>query len=348
MRNTLLTTTALVLSAGIASADGHASISWSGTATAGVARIGAVAAVKAGAISTAAGTVWTNAAAGDSTNANVAAAKTEYLGLQATAVANVSAAIITAGGGTTTHAGTTVAGLRTDLAAMKVESAATLSAAGHKIILASITLIEGGLDFTYGTAAVAEVKAGDFATYSEVNATVKGSVTAGTTTMTAAVSVDAGQGYDFADDDGFDTAAAGRVSLDNVTIASSIGTFKIDQDAVAHLVDAGDDATGDILYTNTFGTMSVSVVVDANKDGDATAKKAVAGTVTVTHAAANVSTFTNNAAVAAVAADVAWSAKVSMPLGTGSAYVAMDEEGGNIFGAAATLGGVGRRNLRRS
>jgi len=45
MRNTLLTTTALVLTAGIASADGHATISWSGTATAGVAREGSPEAV---------------------------------------------------------------------------------------------------------------------------------------------------------------------------------------------------------------------------------------------------------------------------------------------------------------
>ena len=42
MRNTLLTTTALVLTAGIASADGHATVTWSGTATAGFARDGAV------------------------------------------------------------------------------------------------------------------------------------------------------------------------------------------------------------------------------------------------------------------------------------------------------------------
>ncbi len=42
MRNTLLTTTALVLTAGIASADGHATLTWSGTATAGMARDGKV------------------------------------------------------------------------------------------------------------------------------------------------------------------------------------------------------------------------------------------------------------------------------------------------------------------
>ena len=30
-----------------------------------------------------------------------------------------------------------------------------------------------------------------------------------------------------------------------------------------------------------------------------------------------------------------------MPVAGGTAYVAMDEEGGNIFGASTTLGGVG-------
>ena len=40
MKSILLTSTALVMVAGIAAADGHASMSWSGSATAGVARNG--------------------------------------------------------------------------------------------------------------------------------------------------------------------------------------------------------------------------------------------------------------------------------------------------------------------
>ena len=43
-----------------------------------------------------------------------------------------------------------------------------------------------------------------------------------------------------------------------------------------------------------------------------------------------------NKATAATVQDVQWSAKVSMPLGNGTATVAMDEEGGNSFGASAT------------
>ena len=55
MKRILLTSTALVMVAGIAAADGHASVSWSGTATAGVARNGgaeAAAAVAAQQLST--------------------------------------------------------------------------------------------------------------------------------------------------------------------------------------------------------------------------------------------------------------------------------------------------------
>ena len=47
MKRILLTSTALVMVAGIAAADGHASVSWSGTATAGVARNGGAEAVAA-------------------------------------------------------------------------------------------------------------------------------------------------------------------------------------------------------------------------------------------------------------------------------------------------------------
>ena len=43
---------------------------------------------------------------------------------------------------------------------------------------------------------------------------------------------------------------------------------------------------------------------------------------------------------AAVAADTQWSAKVSMPLGGGSVYVAMDEESGNAFGGTASVSGA--------
>ena len=47
-----------------------------------------------------------------------------------------------------------------------------------------------------------------------------------------------------------------------------------------------------------------------------------------------------SAGAAAVAPDVQWSAKVSMPVGAGTVYVAMDEESGNAFGGSAMVSGI--------
>ena len=339
MRNTLLTTTALVLVAGIASADGHASISWSGTATAGVARQGEVKAV-----------------ATKLTASMLLDMQAEYADISGVLI---TASIGIADIGRTAHAvaagattGTTEVAIKLSIANSKAAIASnTVANLDHKTlndaivvrydaILAMMTAANSGT--------VAAVKAGDFESYSEVNATVTGSVTAGDTTMTAAMSVDAGKGYTFASDKTFDTAKTNGVSLDNITIASAMGTFKIDENAVAHLVDGDDDGNADLLYTNTFGSIAFSAAVDVSKDTDDKAVKAVAAVVTDANtgtaakfATTGTSSAITTAAVTAVAADVSWSAKVSMPVGTGTAYVAMDEEGGNIFGASTTLGGVG-------
>ena len=74
--------------------------------------------------------------------------------------------------------------------------------------------------------------AGDFQAYSEVNATVTGTVTAGGMTLSAGMSVDAGTGYDFADDDTFDVRQTGTVSLDSVSVdMGSAGKITLDQNA---------------------------------------------------------------------------------------------------------------------
>jgi len=336
MKRILLTTTSLVMLAGVASAE--TSISWSGAATAGVAREGAVVAVATQLTTTmiadlaAEYTVVRNSAAGDSTTAEITGAVLDAaVPATATTLALMASQIATAKIAISNNTNATSAN-KTLNDAMIAEFDA---------ILAVITAGNAGV--------VAAKVAGDFATYSEVSTTVKGSVTADNgVTITAAVSVDAGTGYDFADDDGFDAAKTNGVSLDNVTIATAMGTFKIDENAVTHLVDGDDDAAADLLYTNTFGSMSVSVAIDANKDTDEKAVKAVAAVVTDKDATAAAAfsvtadtTVISTAKVTGVAADVAWSAKVSMPVAGGTAYVAMDEEGGNIFGASTTLGGVG-------
>jgi hypothetical protein len=365
MKRILLTTTSLVMAAGVANAD----ITWSGTATVGVAREGKVAAstanltdaqinaidAAAGDVSSAVGsganltTDYTDpafASAGAGTAAEIAAFRK----------ANAAAIVVSAGEAALTtaekaalvaeqasleawialYAGT--AGTTTTVAlgwadgyAVGAVTLADIDNAANNILSEVDALVDARLvvvkellradGYNSVTAATA---AGDFESYSEVNATVTGSVTGDNgITLTASMSVDAGKGYDFADDDGFDAAKTNGVSLDNVTIATSIGTFKIDENAIAHLVDGDDDAAADLLYTNTVGTMSISAAVDLAKDTDP-AYVAADGLNNVT----------------GVANDVAWSAKVSAPLAGGSAYLSMDEEGGNAFGASATLSGV--------
>jgi hypothetical protein len=153
-------------------------------------------------------------------------------------------------------------------------------------------------------------------------------------TVTAAISVDAGTGYDFADDDTFDAAKTNGVALDSVSIDFGAGgKLTLDQNAVAHLVDADDDAAADMLYTNTFGTASVSIAADID-DGDSDVK-------------ASKESFTwgdtndDVTYAAAVAADTQWSAKVSMPLAGTNVYFAADEAGGDAYGVSGTYMGIG-------
>jgi len=372
MKRILLTTTSLVLAAGVASAE--TSITWSGAATAGIARDGKVAAVAAGKQS-ASGLVAQKAAIADTNDAAGASSSTS---VTATAVitSNVlyvadtidyvdslveAASVATAA----THTGTTAATVAADLVVFRAELAsdrADLVAAqvglaitgGDYIALkAKITAIDSAtatLDAVAGSGAVAEVATGKFKSYSEVNATVTGTVSMDNgMSISASMSVDAGTGYDFADDDTFD-GAKGGATLDNVTLnAGALGTFKLDENAVTHLVDGDDDAAADLLYTNSFGAMSFSAAIDLNEDTDVVATKGSAATVkwvvgvNSATAAKDADGYTaiDAAAVAAVAEDVQWSAKLSMPLAGGSAYIAMDEEGGNIFGASTTLSGIG-------
>jgi len=325
MKRILLTTTSLILAAGVVSAE--TSISWSGTATAGVAREGAAAASVT--------TITAN---------DILTARLDILAVDTTATSSASSSTGTdtaitaavAAAGTATVA-TLLVNITSALANLSLgTSNAAVGAATIADNAAAVTELNRIKTYLTAGAAVAAGTVGDFASYSEVSTTVKGSVsTDNGMTITAAVSVDAGTGYDFADDDGFDAAKTNGVGLDNVTVATAMGTFKIDQNAVTHLVDGDDDGAADLLYTNTFGTMSISAAIDLNKDGDATAVRGK------TARGNNDGTVGELTTVAAVAADVAWSAKVSMPVAGGSAYVAMDEEGGNIFGASTTLSGIG-------
>ena len=151
-------------------------------------------------------------------------------------------------------------------------------------------------------------------TYSEASLTATGTAEMDNgMSLSAGVSIDSGTGYDFADDDGFDAAKSNGVSLDSVVLnTGAMGTITLNEDAITHLVDGDDDGNADIGYSNTFGSISVSAAFDLDEDSED----------------------------ATVIDDVQWSAKISMPVGSGSAYAAMDEEGGNAFGGSFGIAGV--------
>ena len=107
---------------------------------------------------------------------------------------------------------------------------------------------------------------GDMTDYSEVNLTGTASVTTDIgITLSAGISVDAGKGYTFGDGNTFDTTAAGRVSLDAVSISGGFGTVTIGSDNIAHLVDADDDG---LNFKYTAAGLTLNGAWDSVKDGN--------------------------------------------------------------------------------
>ena len=333
MKRILLTSTALVMVAGIAAAGGHASMTWSGTATAGVARIG-------------------------NGEKAIAAVATTATGAQYNTF-TVATTGITAVTATAFAAGTRAPA--SEFAAARVaQTTAYITAVGTAANPAALAVIEAkrvadvaSLNLMEGTVAVAAPAAGDFREYAEINAQVVGTVAAGGLTLSAQLSVDAGDGYDFADDDEFDNRTAGSVGLDTISVdMGTAGKVSLNDNGITHLVDGDDDDQADVLYTNTFGVASFSAALDLDKGdldtissaaGADTFATAVVGFVAATASTAEVKAVAVNDVVAGAAAvlpDVQWSAKVSMPVGSGSVYVAMDEESGNAFGGSALVSGM--------
>jgi len=333
MKSILLTSTALVLVAGIAAADGHSSITWSGTAVAGVARAGNGEKAIAAVATTATGAQYATFTAAEVTLATVTA--TQFAaGTRAT----------TAQFALARAAQTTL--YITNKGAAETPAALAIVEAKRVADVASLNLMEG-------TVAVAAPAAGDFREYAEINAQVVGTVAAGGLTLSAQLSVDAGDGYDFADDDEFDNRTAGSVGLDTISVdMGTAGKVSLNDNGITHLVDGDDDDQADVLYTNTFGVASFSAALDLDKGdldtissaaGADTFATAVVNFVAATASTAEIKAVAVNDVVAGAAAvlpDVQWSAKVSMPVGSGSVYVAMDEESGNAFGGSALVSGM--------
>jgi len=380
MKSILLTTTAIVAFAGAAAADGHISIGWSGTATAGVAREGGSDAVVADADAFIAGLVESY----EGTQTPVTATSVENGILDV-----VELFALFDGGDAVDY--TTDASTAAEIARARdnIESIVSQAVLSNELGLLSDANLAAAaaqagahlalIDELLGTD---EVATGDFDTYAEVNATVTGSVaTDNGLTLSASMSVDAGTGYDFADDDGFDSAKTNGVGFDNVTLdAGTFGTLKFAPDDIAHLVDDDDDASVDVLYTNDFGIAKFSFALDIDTDTDAAPSAAGFGIVDINNTtpdttAASIAALPDNATVlsfpnvqedgtyietpysqfgpfangvaantvyySAVAADVQWSAKISAPVADiATVYAAFDEEGGYDVGGSTTVAGL--------
>jgi hypothetical protein len=159
-------------------------------------------------------------------------------------------------------------------------------------------------------------------TYSEIAITASASVTTDSgVTLSAAASIDGGTGYDFADDDGFDTAKTNGVGMDSMSISGAFGKLTIDGQNtgtsnnvgggggdMAMLVD-DDNETGDVSYSHTVGGFGLSIVADTSK-------------------------------AAVDTADVAWSAAVTTDFNGAAIRVATDEEGGSAASIGYTMNGL--------
>ena len=315
----------MVLAAGVAQAD----ITWSGSATAGLARDGKVKAVATKLTSTQiADDLKTinadfNAITGGKSVSYETATATDTV---ETLTMNINAALALEA---------------TELLAV-LPSAQKAGQANFDNVaeLTALQTLANAVKASHdGTVAVVT---GKMKQYSEVNATANASVeTDMGWVVSAAISVDAGQGYNFADDDTFDGAKANGVGLDSVSIDFGAGgKLTLDQDNIAHLVDADDDAAADMLYTNTFGTASVSIAADID-DGDSDVKATAGGITRAADGDATQGEAGDLKYAAAVAADAQWSAKVSMPLAGTNVYFAADEAGGDAYGVSGTYMGIG-------
>ena len=197
--------------------------------------------------------------------------------------------------------------------------------ATHALFKTDIAALKDLLEFAKTLLGNPATATGDMTDYSEVNLTAKATVeTDAGITLSVGMSVYGGVGYDFADDDGFDTSGTAiRGGLDAVTISGGFGAVSFDSNNIAHLVDADDDATGDISYKGTFGGVTIQAVVDQAKDANTTVVAAAYDATTDIYTSKN-------------AADVAWSAAINGTMAGVEWRLASDEEGGYAASASMT------------
>ena len=273
MKRILLTTTSLVLAAGVAQAE----VTFSGKAEAGVSRTAKTAAVAAVAGNqtsykegTAAGVVGTVVVDTASTTASTAATIATATQAVATAQAALDAA-------------------NADLAAKIVASDAAYTDATKKGAVATarntvaaeefdLAVAKAALAAQTGTAATAAVAAGDMVAYSgyDMNVAVSSTLDNGME-LSAAFDMGAGSIADRDDDRVLDAQAA-AVALSTVTIKNGGVTYVIGNDEIDDLYD--DTQNGDVSVSGAAGGISYTLVADLDKDTAAIANSYTAETGT--------------------------------------------------------------------
>ena len=314
MRNTLLTTTALLMSVGVA----HADITFSGKAEVGVSRTAKVKAVtKVAGRDTDQGGVVDDA--GNNMAAVAAAATNDEIFYNAAGVLTVvkasgTAAAVTANAATAGSQPTAdsleaaQARLRiaegflaTEILVVAALAANTTQAnvdeATNDVVeaRANVALIKAVIANLTGTKAVAAVKAGDNVVYTgyDMNVNMSGASDNG---MTFAAAFDMGAGsIADRDDDRVLDAQGGAIALSTVTVGSGGITYVIGQNKNDDLYD--DSQNGDLSIAGTMGGLGFTVVTDFDTD-----VKAVAASNTWTAATTPGNGTSKYAAVAAVTA----------------------------------------------
>ena len=244
MKKVLLTTTALVMTAGVASSE----ITFSGTGEAGFYRTGKVKAVAAApgkqhtyAISN---TKLTKTASTTAATSTTIAAKLVILEAEKGDLALAQRNLAETTNGSLSNMedlGTAVAQAQRDLA-----------------------IAQAVYDAHLGTKAAAAVKAGDMQAYSGYDFNVSASA-ASDNGMTFAFGFDMGAGHiaDQDDDRAMD-AQGGTIAADEVTIGYNGYTIKIGDDLVDDLYD--DTQNGDVSLGGSFGDLTFNIVTDLDKD----------------------------------------------------------------------------------
>jgi len=314
MKKLLIATTALVATAGMASAD----ITITGHAAAGIhSGLDATAAVAA--------------VAGVVTDAEAALATTSISADSAVTGAEIvvlEAAVVTA----TTNLATADALVAATAAAGLPAVTADVSDAAAKLVL--LNKAKANLAAAKGTAAVAASNSGD-GIYSNagVDFTMTGATDNGIS-FSATVNIDAGTEVDTGDFE-LDGADGGTAGLGAVSMTGTFGTLTFDDGGIDNLYD-DDLASADVSYSTTVGAVSLTVAHDT-AGGDA-------GNSLKAGYSASGMAFTLTASEAAGAGTssklaVAYALNDTVSL-SGSSDQAAGTESVQTIGATTTLNGV--------